>query len=311
MIFKTENEKVVCLHNGKEVGVVTFPEIQKGIFNIDHTLVDDSMQGNGIAAKLVSHAIAAIHLRGGVVTASCSYAQKYIEKHGLRPAVICHMTTSIDGKVTGDFLGSETGLNACDTYYEINRRLKGDAFACGRVTMESSFTNGFRPELSELAGTDIPREDYIAMKHDYYAVSFDTCGKTGWTDSIIHDEDEGYDNCHIIEVLTEKTPAEMLAYYRKIGVSYVFAGAEEIDLKLALNKLYRLFGIKKLLLEGGSIINGSFLRAGLVDELSLVVAPVIADKDDKPLFMDSDMYEASLISAEAMDNGTVWMRYQL
>lgn len=156
----------------------------------------------------------------------------------------------------------------------------------------------------------VPEGDYIAMKHNYYAVSFDTCGKVGWTDSKIHDDDPGYDDCHIIEVLTEKTSKEMLAYYRSIGVSYIFAGKESIDIKLALSKLYSIFGIRKLLLEGGSIINGAFLREKVVDELSLVVAPVIADKDDNPLFMDSEICELNLVSAETMADGSVWMRYK-
>lgn len=309
MKFITENEKIYCTENGRSVAEITFPECENGEFDINHTFVDSSMQGKGIAAQLVRRAVTEINLRGGNVKASCSYAQKYIEKNGLRPAVICHMVTSIDGKVTGDFLYSQKGTEVSETYYEINRRLKGDAFACGRITMESSFTNGFRPDLSAFENEDVPNGDYIAMKHNYYAVSFDTCGKIGWTDSKIHDADPGYDDCHIIEVLTEKAPREMLAYYRSIGVSYIFAGTDCIDVKLALNKLYSIFGIKKLLLEGGSIINGAFQREGLVDELSLVVAPIIADSNDKPLFMESVVNEFNLISAETMADGSVWLRY--
>jgi len=309
MKFITENEKIYCTENGRSVAEITFPECENGEFDINHTFVDSSMQGKGIAAQLVRRAVTEINLRGGKVKASCSYAQKYIEKNGLRPAVICHMVTSIDGKVTGDFLYGQKGTEVSETYYEINRRLKGDAFACGRITMESSFTNGFRPDLSAFENTDVPNGDYIAMKHNYYAVSFDTCGKVGWTDSKIHDADPGYDDCHIIEVLTEKAPREMLVYYRSIGVSYIFAGEESIDVKLALNKLYSIFGIKKFLLEGGSIINGAFQREELIDELSLVVAPIVADSNDKPLFMESVASEFSLKSAEAMADGSVWLRY--
>lgn len=310
MKFLTYYAKISCIDDsGKEVGKVTFPEREKGVFEIKHTFVDEGMQGKGIAARLVQLAINEINMRGGEIKASCSYAQKYIEKHGLRPVVICHMVTSIDGRVTGDFLSSEKGTEVSETYYEINRKLKGDAFACGRVTMESSFTNGFKPDLSPFDGADIPCEDHIAMRHDYYAVSFDRFGKVGWTDSKIHDQDEGYDDCHIIEVLTEKAPKEMLAYYRSIGVSYIFAGRDDIDPKQALNKLYSVFGIKRLLLEGGSIINGAFQRAGLVDNLSLVVAPMVANKDDKPLFTDSEMNEFRLLSAEAMSDGSVWINY--
>lgn len=309
MKFITENEKIYCTENGRSVAEITFPEYENGEFDINHTFVDSSMQGRGLAAQLVRRAVTEINLRGGNVKASCSYAQKYIEKNGLRPAVICHMVTSIDGKVTGDFLYSQKGTEVSETYYEINRRLKGDAFACGRITMESSFTNGFRPDLSAFENADVPNGDYIAMKHNYYAVSFDTCGKVGWTDSKIHDADPGYDDCHIIEVLTEKAPREMLAYYRSIGVSYIFAGTDSIDVKLALNKLYSIFGIKKLLLEGGSIINGAFQREELIDELSLVVAPIIADSNDKLLFMESVVNEFNLISAETMADGSVWLRY--
>ncbi len=309
MNFKTEKDRIICIENDRSVGEVTFPETRAGIFNIEHTRVDESMQGKGIAAQLVRLALNEINRRGGEVEADCSYARRYIEKHGLRPVVICHMVTSIDGKVTGDFLLGEKGMQVSESYYEINRRLKGDAFACGRVTMESSFTGGFTPDMSAFSGADIPYEDYVAMKHDYYAVSFDRLGKVGWTDSKIHDEDEGYDNCHIIEVLTEKAPKEKLAYYQSIGVSYIFAGEDDIDISTALRKLYRLFSIKKLLLEGGSIINGAFQRDGLVDELSLVAAPIVADKDDKPLFKDSISSEFSLISAEALKDGAVWLRY--
>ena len=309
MKFITEKEKIYCIENDRNVAEITFPEYEKGVFDINHTFVDSSMQGKGLAAQLVRRAINEINLRGGEVRTSCSYAQKYIEKNGLRPAVICHMVTSIDGKVTGNFLYSKKGTEVSETYYEINRRLKGDAFACGRLTMESSFTNNFIPDISAFEKAEVSEGDYVAMEHGYYAVSFDSCGKVGWTDSKIHDTDPGYDDCHIIEVLTEKTPREMLAYYRNIGVSYIFAGAESIDIKLALNKLYSIFGIKKLLLEGGSIINGAFQREGVIDELSLIVAPIVADKNDKSLFMESVASEFSLKSAETMTDGSVWLRY--
>ncbi len=310
MDFITEKERIICLENGRKVGEVTFPETEKNVFDVNHTFVDESMQGRGVAAQLVRRAINEINQRGGEIKTSCSYARKYVEKNGIRPYVICHMMVSIDGKVTGNFLYSEKGTEVSETYYEINRQLKGDAFACGRVTMESSFTNSFKPDLSAFVNTDIPDGDYIAMKHNYYAVSFDTNGKVGWTDSKIHDDDEGYDDCHIIEVLSENTPKEMLAYYRSIGVSYIFAGENSIDVKTALDKLYSFFGIKKLLLEGGSIINGAFLRADVVDELSLVTAPIIADKNDKPLFMESDMCEFRLKSVKPMQDNSVWLRFE-
>lgn len=200
-------------------------------------------------------------------------------------------------------------MQVSEDYYEINRKLKSDAFACGKVTMESSFTGGFKLDLSSFADADIPKEDYIAQKHHYYAVSFDRHGSVGWTDSVIHDEDEGYDDCHIIEVLSKDTPVQMLAYYRSSGVSYIFAGEDDIDIHTALCKLHKVFGIKRLMLDGGSIINCAFLKADAVDELSLVVAPVTADADDKPLFYGCASHPFTGTSAKVMESGAVWLRY--
>lgn len=83
MEFITENNRIICLENGQQAGEVTFPETSAGVFDINHTFVDPGMQGKGIAAELVRRAIEEIKRRGGKLTASCSYAQKYIEKNNI------------------------------------------------------------------------------------------------------------------------------------------------------------------------------------------------------------------------------------
>ena len=91
-------------------------------------------------------------------------------------------------------------------------------------------------------------------------------------------------------------------------ISYIIAGKEKIDVSLALSKLKSIIGCSTLLLEGGSIINGAFLQAKAVDELSLVVAPMIADKESKPLFMDSQLEDFKLVEAEK-ENESIILRY--
>ena len=232
-----------------------------------------------------------------------------------RPYIICHMMTSIDGKVTGDFLFRPECAAASEIYYEINRKLKCNGFICGRVTMEGSFTNGYYPDLAE----------YSPVRHDhgfkmdfmlddmsgFYAVAFDPKGKLGWKSNKIIDPDgdEGYDGAQIIEVLTEQADERYLGYLEAMEIPYIFAGETEMDVELALFKLKNIVGCEKLLLEGGSIINGAFQRADVIDELSLVVAPVIADKDDKPLFKDSTLSDFELVKAETV-NGNVILNYK-
>jgi len=228
-----------------------------------------------------------------------------------RPKVICHMTMSIDGRVTGEFLSMPQCAHATEVYYVINRDYHADAFACGRVTMEDSFTGRWYPDLSAYQNVCIPREDYAADKNaKLFAVSFDRQGRLGWKTSCIVDDDPGYSGAHIIEVLLEDVSDAYLAYLREIGVSYVFAGRNEMSIPLALEKLQRYFGIQTLLLEGGSIINGAFARAGMIDELSIVVAPVTADAGDKPLLTDASAEAFKLADVKQYDGGVIWMNYQ-
>ena len=227
-----------------------------------------------------------------------------------RPYIICHMVTSIDGKVTGEFLSSTACEKACEIYYDINRNTKSNGFICGRVTMESSFTGGYYPDLSAYEPKE--KRDFIPNNlSDFYAVAFDTNGKLGWKSNRIIDPDgdPGYDGAQIIEVLSENVDERYLGYLKDLEIPYIFAGKDKIDVELALFKLKKIVGIDTLLLEGGSIINGAFQRANAIDELSLVVAPIVADKDDKPLFMDSTVQDFELIKTENKD-GVLILSYE-
>lgn len=228
-----------------------------------------------------------------------------------RPYIICHMVTSIDGKVTGDFLSRQECEAATDVYYELNREYNkngGNGFICGRVTMESSFTGGWYPDLTEYPCVE-SKDDFIPDNlSGFYAISFDPKGKLGWKSNKIIDEDPGYNNAQIIEVLTTQVDGHYLGYLQDMEIPYIFAGETEIDVETALEKVKNLMGISSLLLEGGSIVNGYFQRAGVIDELSLVVAPIIADTDDKPLFMASSVSDFELKEIKKYEN-VFWMNY--
>lgn len=226
-----------------------------------------------------------------------------------RPYIICHMVTSLDGKVTGKFLSTPLGEKAAEVYYQINRDYQADAFACGRVTMEGSFTGGWYPDLSEYVPAYSPMDFLTEDLGDFFAVAFDPHGRLGWQSSTIVDDDPGYGGARIIEVLTHRVDPRYLHYLQAMDIPYIFAGDTEIDIGEALFKLKAYFGIHKLLLEGGSILNGAFQREGVIDELSLVVAPITADGEDKPLFMDSVMEPFSLEDVQYRQ-GSLWLNYR-
>lgn len=229
-----------------------------------------------------------------------------------RPYVICHMTMSLDGKVTGSCLARPDSRNGIEDYYQINRDFHADAYACGRVTMEESFLRGYQPDLTPFAAEKVERTDFVADHGaKFFAVAFDRRGRLGWNSSRIRDVDTGYDNAHIIEVLCEDVEDAYLAYLRSIGVSYIFGGQHELDLRVVLEKLDRYFNIRKLLLEGGSTLNGSFLRAGLIDALSVVILPCVGQPEDKSLFADCVPSGFQMLDVQEMKgSGCIWACYK-
>jgi riboflavin biosynthesis pyrimidine reductase len=104
---------------------------------------------------------------------------------------------------------------------------------------------------------------------------------------------------------------------REEGISYVVSGADSVDLVRAVELLGEHFGIRTLLLEGGGHINGAFLEACLVDEVSLLVVPGIDGRHDIPAVFDGvsskrkTAFPLKLRSVEQREKGTLWIRYEV
>jgi len=176
--------------------------------------------------------------------------------------------------------------------------------------MEESFTKGYYPDLTKYSGMQIEKKDYILNNnYNFYMIAFDRKGKLGYTSNMIVDEDEGYNNAYIIEVLTEDVSCEYLAYLKDLGISYIFAGEKELNLSIALSKLKQFFNINRILLEGGSIINGAFQKDNLIDELSIVLVPLVGNTIDKPLFYNSNVSIYKLENIKKY-NETLWINYK-
>lgn len=81
MNFISETNRIYSIdEQGKIIAEITFPN-EEDTYCIDHTFVDDSLRGQGVAGKLVAMAVDAIKKQGGKVTATCSYAKGWLEKN--------------------------------------------------------------------------------------------------------------------------------------------------------------------------------------------------------------------------------------
>jgi len=66
--------------NGNTLAEINY-EIKDGIADINHTFVDDSLRGQGMAGKLVQAAADTLRKQHVKVTNSCSYSASWFEKH--------------------------------------------------------------------------------------------------------------------------------------------------------------------------------------------------------------------------------------
>lgn len=184
--------------------------------------------------------------------------------------------------------------------------------------MAGSYSNGYLGQLEtggdEMSG-EVSREDFIAVSDaENYVVSIDSKGVLAFSGNTI--EKKGRPKAHIIEVLTEAVTADYLSYLKEKEISYIFAGKENLDCKLILDKLQRLFLIDRLMIAGGGFTNWSFAQENLIDELSIVAAPV-ADGNTRSvsIFEKADFLPNrppvafKLKKVEILKENVIWVRY--
>jgi 2,5-diamino-6-(ribosylamino)-4(3H)-pyrimidinone 5'-phosphate reductase len=226
-----------------------------------------------------------------------------------RPRVICHMMASVDGRiVTGGWPLSPEGRRQ---YELVHASYEADGWICGRVTMEP-FAKRVRSEaeVARAHAGGAPREDFRAPgEYDSFAFAIDPSGRLAW-------ESNDIDGDHVVAILSERVSDEYLAFLRARGVSYLLAGASDVDLSLALEKIGARFGVRTLMLEGGGRINGGMLRAELIDEVSLLVAPVTDGRIGTPALFDIDGDDVTprrltLDSVERRADDVLWLRYRV
>lgn len=238
-----------------------------------------------------------------------------------RPYTICHLLCSLDGKISGPFMGSSAAAVGREAYGRLANDFQCQATVYGTTTM-LDFCPGFYDEnaitASNAAAALDPRtaEDFVAdADAASYIVALDRHGRLAYDGPTMTRRGK---TSHLIAALTRRASADYLDYLRRIGASYLFCGDDDIDCAQLMEKLAGLFGIKRALVAGGGRIDWSFLAAGCLDEVSLVVAPVVdATPDAATIFERTDGHEhapaapLTLASTEDLGEGTLWMRYNV
>ena len=196
-------------------------------------------------------------------------------------------------------------------YPALGRRLATDAWMFGKNTL----CEGFFPEKF-VAGEAAPEADPVCFKarraSERLFIVADPDADILYTASAVRGDD-------IAVILPTTAPADYLAHLRAMNISYLFAGERGDDLRSAMQTLCDEFGVRVISLQGGGIIDGAFLHAGLISELSLVVYPGIDGLASSPSIFEytgpdscaAPRQRLELLSVEEVGHGVVWLRYRV
>lgn len=222
----------------------------------------------------------------------------------MRPYIICHMIASVDGRIDCDMTEQIEGGNE---YYEALESLACPSMLMGRVTMQMHYA------LAEpfIAADTTPigcEAFHIARKAAAYCVGVDTHGILQWGEN-------EFDGQALLVITDEQCPK---AYHDRLteqGISWIATGKNGINLARAMELLAEMFGVERLAVTGGGHINGAFLEAELLDEVSFMVAPGIDGRGGMAAVFDGitdknrPATQLYLQSVKQMGE-TVWMRYK-
>lgn len=223
----------------------------------------------------------------------------------MRPYIICHMVASIDGRIDCEMVEKISG----DEYYTTLEALECPSLLEGRVTMAhyNAAKEPFMPKNGKQAGG---LSIHVAEESDAYMVSVDTLGRLQWKSNTI-------DGVPLVCIVSEQATEEYLETLREQQISWIAVGKERIDLEKAMEILYGRFGVKRLGLLGGGHINGGFLEAGLIDEVSLLLAPGIDGRQGETSLFDGITdsgripVQLKLKQVKVLENDVLWLRYSL
>lgn len=212
--------------------------------------------------------------------------------------------SSVDGRID---CAMTAEIEKTDVYYQALDRLHFDAVLEGRVSRQMHYA---LPEAFKAKDmTPIGEEKYyMAHSADHYDIAVDTHGILMWP------EDASANN--LLVITDEQCPREYHNYLTANGISWIACGSKGIDLGRAVELLGEVFGVKRLGIVGGGHINGAFLQARLLDEVSLMVGGGIDGRAGMSAVFDGIRqtdYPPTLLTlndVERMGN-TVWLKYSV
>lgn len=221
-----------------------------------------------------------------------------------KPYIVCHMMTALDGRID---CAMTSKLKGVDEYYQTLNALNTPTTLSGRTTAQLEMAEG----IYESKNQEKYGQDGFSKKVDMngYEAIVDTKGTLKWTDQ--KDSEKP-----LVVITSQQVTKEYLDYLDSLSISWIVSGQDHIDLKQAVEILATHFGVGRMAIVGGGTINGGFLSSGLLDEISILLAPGIDGRKGMAavfdgLPMNTEPYQLRLVKVETYDDGAIWIRYSV
>jgi 2,5-diamino-6-(ribosylamino)-4(3H)-pyrimidinone 5'-phosphate reductase len=177
------------------------------------------------------------------------------------PRVIIHNAISADGRT--DWFTPDI-----ERFYDLTSTWTEDATLAGSETLLAAYQGVEIPEDSDFTSeyTGISKDDSRPI-----LVVPDSRGRLRFWNLLKKEEYwKG-----IVVLCTQKTPEKYLQYLKGKNIEVIIAGEDKVDFRAALEELNTRFGVNTVRVDSGGTLNGVLLRAGLVNEVSILIHPFL------------------------------------
>jgi 2,5-diamino-6-(ribosylamino)-4(3H)-pyrimidinone 5'-phosphate reductase len=216
------------------------------------------------------------------------------------PYVVLHVEASLDGRI--DWIRPDVGR-----FYALASEFREDAILTGADTLLEG------PGLPAEDDPEPPSPEELGGERPLLAV-VDSRGRfTLW--NWLRKQQYWRDAMAFVSKATPRAVRDRLA---RQGVAACEAGDDRVDLRGALEWLNERHGVRRVRVDSGGALSGALLRAGLLNEVSLLVEPALVGGVQPRTFMRGpdpssvdDVVQLDLIATQGFDDGLVWLRYRL